>query len=329
MSIAIEPLTDCHHADVFEISRAGWLVDVPDIPHSSFAVFLATLRRSAPAAAHERYVALLDGVAAGFLQLRLPLADNLGNVEMDLLTAPQRRRRGVGRAMWAHAVERTHALGRKHLISASTDHRPDGGAFAVAMGASPGLPEVRSRLDVPPPDQERLDGLLADAWRHADGYRLVQWTGVPPEEFLDDVAYLDSRLNADAPIGDLAMEPEKVDAARVRASAERQIAVGRTALHTGVVHAASGRMVAWTVIAGDNDNPTHAWQNITIVDPDHRGHRLGMIVKLENLRYTLGLRPELAGIDTFNASANRHMLAINETMGFRRVDSWMQWQRTV
>jgi GNAT superfamily N-acetyltransferase len=329
MSIAIESFADSHHDDVYEICRAAWAVDVPDIPYSSPAMFAATLLRSPPATAFERYVAVLDGATAGFLQLRLPQADNLGNVELDLLTAPDSRRCGVGRALWACAVERTHALGRKHLIGATTDHRSDGGAFAVAMGASAGLPETRSRLQVPPPDQERLDALLADSWRHADGYRLVQWTGVPPEEFLDDVAYLDSRMNADAPMGDLAMEPEKVDAARVRANAERQITVGRTVFHTGVVHPASGRMIAWTVLAGDDDTPVHAWQNITIVDPDHRGRRLGMIVKLENLRYTLGLRPELAWIDTFNASANRHMLAINETMGFRRVDSWMQWQRTL
>jgi GNAT superfamily N-acetyltransferase len=329
MPIAIEPLADSHYNDVYEISRLGWKADVPDIPHASPAVFAATLRLPWPTAVHERYVAFLDGVAAGFLQLRMPQADNLGNVELDLLTAPDQRRRGVGRAMWACAVERTHALGRKHLIGASNDHLPDGAAFAVAMGASAGLAEIRSRLDVPPPDRERLDALLVDSWRHADGYVLVQWTGVPPEEFLDDVAYLDGRLNADAPIGDLAIEPEKVDAARVRATEERAIAVGRTAFHTGIVHAASGRMVAWTVIACDNDTPTHAWQNITIVDPDHRGHRLGMIVKLENLRHTSGLRRELVAIDTFNASANRHMLAINETMGFRRVDLWMQWQRTV
>jgi GNAT superfamily N-acetyltransferase len=329
MSIAIEPLTDSHHDDVYEICRAAWAADVPDIPYSSPAVFASTLRQSWPVMAYERHVAFLDGVVAGFLQLRMPQADNLDNIEMDLLTAPERRRRGVGRAMWAHAVERAHALGRKHLVASTTDHRPDGGVFAVAMGASASLPETRNRLDVPPPDQQRLAALLADSWRHADGYRLVQWTGVPPEDFLDDVAYLDSRFNTDAPTGDLAVEPEKVDAARVRASEEHRIAVGRTAFHTGAVHAASGRMIAWTMICGDDDTPTHAWQNITIVDPDHRGHRLGMIVKLENLRHARALRPELAAIDTFNASANRQMLAINETMGFRRVDSWMQWQRTV
>jgi len=329
MSIAIEPFADSHHEYVYEICRTAWAADVPDIPYFSPATFAATMRLSPPATEFERYVAILDGVTVGFLQLAMPQADNLGNVELELLTAPDSRRRGVGRALWGCAVERTHALGRKQLMGPTTDRRPDGGAFALAMGASAGLPETRSRLRVPPPDQERLDGLLADSWRHADGYRLVQWTGVPAEEFLDDLAYLDSRFYADAPIGDLALEPENVDADRARATWERQIAVGRTAFHTGVVHAASGRLIAWTVIAGDNDNPTHAWQNITIVDRDHRGHRLGMIVKLENLRYTRALRPELTAINTFNASANRHMLAINETMGFRRVDSWTQWQRTL
>jgi hypothetical protein len=96
-----------------------------------------------------------------------------------------------------------------------------------------------------------------------------------------------------------------------------------------MVHRASDRLVAWTVLGGPHDNPEHLWQNITIVDPPHRGHRLGMIVKLENLRHVRELRPKLRAVDTFNASSNEHMLAINRTMGFRAVDSWMQWQLTV
>jgi len=47
--------------------------------------------------------------------------------------------------------------------------------------------------------------------------------------------------------------------------------------------------------------------------------------KWTNLRH---IRPELTGIDTFNASANRHMLAINKAVGFRPVDSWIQRQRS-
>jgi hypothetical protein len=103
--------------------------------------------------------------------------------------------------------------------------------------------------------------------------------------------------------------------------------IGR--FHGGVEHLATGRLVAWTTLSGADDTPTHLWQHITIVDPPHRGHRLGMIVKLENLRHAREYRRQLTAIDTFNAAANEHMLAINVAMGFRAVDSWMQWQQTV
>ena len=70
----------------------------------------------------------------------------------------------------------------------------------------------------------------------------------------------------------------------------------------------------------------HAWQFLTVVDPAHRGHRLGLAVKLANLRYALGHEPALRVIDTWNAAANRHMIAINEALGFRPVDVWSKWQ---
>jgi hypothetical protein len=54
-----------------------------------------------------------------------------------------------------------------------------------------------------------------------------------------------------------------------------------------------------------------------------------MIVKIENLRYARSHEPGLEVIDTFNAAANDHMIAINESMGFRKVDGWTQWQLTL
>jgi GNAT superfamily N-acetyltransferase len=329
MPILLEPLADRHHDEVYAICRSAFETDLPDIPYVTRAAFAAMLERPWPDYGYQWWVALLDGVPAGFLQLRLPLAANLGNVELDLLAAPQYRRRGLGRAMWAHAVDGARALGRKHLIASTTDQRPDGGAFAVAMGATAALTDTRSRLDVPPGDQARLDALLADARRHAGGYRIVRWTGVPPEEHLADVAYLESRIYAESPTGDLSIEAGNPDPERYRATEENRIALGRTAFSVGAVHAASGRMIAWTMINGNDDTPTQAWQQGTIVHPEHRGHRLGLLIKLENLRHVRERRPELTAIDTFNASANRHMLAVNEAMGFRRVDVWTQWQVTL
>ena len=75
--------------------------------------------------------------------------------------------------------------------------------------------------------------------------------------------------------------------------------------------------------------PTHCWQQITIVEPKHRGHRLGALVKVANLRYYLEREPSTKIIDTFNAAVNSYMISINEEMGFRPLYSFQNWQRDV
>jgi hypothetical protein len=130
-------------------------------------------------------------------------------------------------------------------------------------------------------------------------------------------------------MGDLDIEAEKVDVARVRANEETQRKRGRRAYHAGMREDATNRLVAWTAINFDAENPDHAWQQITIVDPAHRGHRLGLLVKIENLRQTLEHEPATRDIDTWNAAENTHMIAINETLGYRAVDGWVEWQTAI
>ena len=60
-------------------------------------------------------------------------------------------------------------------------------------------------------------------------------------------------------------------------------------------HVASGRLVAFTELLLSPDAPRQAWQLVTLVHPEHRGHRLGLAVKLANLevlaaRRALGAR---------------------------------------
>jgi RimJ/RimL family protein N-acetyltransferase len=93
------------------------------------------------------------------------------------------------------------------------------------------------------------------------------------------------------------------------------------------VHEETGRLVAWTAIGGDRQLDWFAWQGITIVEPRHRGHRLGALVKVANLRWVRAADPALRVIDTFNAEANTYMIAINEAMGFRPLYAWQAWQR--
>ena len=190
------------------------------------------------------------------------------------------------------------------------------------MGAQEALGDVRRRLDVTRLDQPRLDDSLAEAYRRAAGYRLVRWRGAAPEEYVADVAYLEGRLLIDAPLGDLEWEPEQVDAERIRGTEGRS---RRGAAAVPPRRACTRRPAGWSPGHCSTWAPTadwHAWQQITLVDPAHRGHRLGLLVKIENLRYVLAHEPALRAIDTWNAASNSYMIAINEQLGFRPVDAW-------
>lgn len=339
MDIAVTPLDVADGTAVeraYEIEAATVAADVPDFPPACHQRFVGGLRHPWPGNRPHHALASIDGTPAGFVKIDLPQLDNTDNASVDLSVHPDHRRRGVGRALHEYVVQVVRDEGRKRLVSMSVRQLPGGparssagAAFATALGATSALLDVRRRLDVAAIDEPALDRMLTEAWSRADGYSLVRWQDRTPDEYVDDVAYLDSRLLEDAPMGDLAWEPEKVDADRVRGAEAALRARGRRTYHSGMRHDESGRLVAWTTLDFGASNRWHAFQQITIVEPRHRGHRLGAIVKIENLRYAGAHEPELRMIDTWNAAANDHMISINEAMGFRSVDGWDNWQLTV
>jgi GNAT superfamily N-acetyltransferase len=295
--------------------------------------FLGSLRHPMPGRRGRHFLARVDGVPAGYLYIVLPDLDNTENAAVEVYVPPEHRRRGVGRVLYERAVSVAKEEGRKRLIGDTIDtlpggvRRPSAGAeFARALGAKAALTDVRRRLDLTTVDEDGLSEQLARAWLHAEGYSLVWWRDVVPAEYIDDIAYLDGRLVTDAPMGDLAWEAEVVDRRRIRGAEAANRARQRRRYNTGVRHNESGRVVSFTTLDFEHCPADHAWQQITIVDPSHRGHRLGTIVKIENLRYARVHEPALRFIDTWNAAANAHMIAINEQVGFRTVDSWINWQ---
>ncbi|MCO8274374.1 GNAT family N-acetyltransferase [Actinoplanes sp. TRM 88003] len=323
MRISTGPLASPEIA--YEIARATAIHDCPDIPYQSQKNFLALFDNPPPGYTYERYLGYIDDQPVGYLELTFPQLDNLSNVEVDLLVLPGHRRHGVGRALHALAVERARANDRRHLQAATVDRHPDGAAFAEAMGAKAGLAETRSRLDLTTLDEAKLAELRAEADKRSEGYRLRRWIGVAPDDIIDDLAYLEARLNVDAPTGDINWEPEKLDADRMRKGEEAREKRGRRSYQSGAL--IGDKMVAFTWLVVDLDRPSHVWQNTTLVDPDHRGHRLGLLVKLDNLDHIREQRPAAEAIDTFNATENAFMLDINLAMGFRPVDAWIEWQQ--
>ena len=92
-------------------------------------------------------------------------------------------------------------------------------------------------------------------------------------------------------------------------------------------HRASRRLAGHTVVAVDADQPEYGDQHDTSVLREHRGHRLGMLLKTEMLRWLAEVEPGLRRIDTWNDQDNDHMLAVNERLGYRRTSRNLEFQR--
>ena len=269
--------------------------------------------------------AVLDGEAVGAGWLRTPLLDNLELAELDVHVLPSARRRGVASALLARLESEAAARGRRVMTGLASWPHDAGSAgtgasgpeFARAVGFELALSEVQRELALPVEDRV-LAGLADDAARAHGAYTLRSWTGPVPDDLLDGWARLTSTLVTESPTGDLEVEQEAASADAVReqeAMLERQ---GRTKYNT-VALSADGDLVAYSDLATTIHEPGRAYQWGTLVHPAHRGHRLGVAVKVANLRLLQAERPDIARVTTYNAEVNHHMVGVNEAMGFRPV----------
>jgi hypothetical protein len=48
----------------------------------------------------------------------------------------------------------------------------------------------------------------------------------------------------------------------------------------------------------------------------HRGHRLGLLVKVAMMDWLATAEPRVERIATWNARSNAHMIAVNESLGY-------------
>ena len=83
-----------------------------------------------------------------------------------------------------------------------------------------------------------------------------------------------------------------------------------------------GELVAYTDLVVTEHESERGYQWGTLVRPDHRGHRLGLAVKVANVRLLQETHPQITTVVTFNADVNAPMVAVNERLGFVPVQ-WM------
>jgi RimJ/RimL family protein N-acetyltransferase len=249
--------------------------------------------------------------------------DNLEMAWFTLQVAPGSRRRGHGTAMIRALEGLAGEMGRPLLGMDGWDTDATRG-FAASLGYDRKSAEIRRMLVIE--DVRGLASIREDAWHRAADYELVRVEGHAPDDLLPGLVDLTAAIN-DAPTDDLEWEDEVYSPERVRAYEHAQIESGFRFRRVVARHRASGELAGHTVVVVDAEQPAYAEQHDTSVVRAHRGHRLGLLLKVEMLLWLAEAEPQLERIYTNNAESNRYMIAVNEALGYRPVGRIVEFQR--
>jgi GNAT superfamily N-acetyltransferase len=297
-----------------EAALAAQLADSPETPPFTGSAFRGWLTVGWGGDPREVWLAPgRERAAAGWYRLELPERENQDRAYLNLVVHPEERRRGLGTALLQHAEARAAGQGRSVLSGGARNGTP-GEAFARSAGAEPGVVEVFRMLDLGTLAEGRVAELRRQAEQAAAGYSLVSWTGPVPEEFVAQMAALYAAMN-DAP-HDAGEGPAEWDERRVRESNDRYPCYGTRNYTIVARHDASGELAAYTEMVVDPVDPAWGYQAITAVIRKHRGHRLGLLVKVAMMEWLATSEPQLERMLTSNGESNAHMIAINEALGY-------------
>jgi GNAT superfamily N-acetyltransferase len=334
-AVKVEPLDvddDAQVAAAHEARVAAARAGRPWAKVPSLRELTVELRKPTPSERLEPYVGIVDGEVAGLAMLWFPLLDNTKFTWFDLHVHPRLQRRGVGGALLEHMVERTREDGRATVLTefaVPDDDRNTHGytRFVERHGMTYANTEIRRILDLPV-DPARLEELAAGAAPHHEGYS-VEWYRAPLPEHLRQ-SYCDAynTLAVDAPTGEVEFEEESLNPQTYVEDMALLEAQGRTMLHTVAVHP-TDQVVAYNDLVLSADDPDEVMQWGTLVRREHRGHRLGMAVKVRGLQELAKVAPQAKRIQTTNAEQNAQMVAVNVEVGFRKVEAVVAYQRHV
>jgi GNAT superfamily N-acetyltransferase len=262
----------------------------------------------------------------------IPTNDNthLGSVEV--LVPPRHRRRGIGSALLEHAEGIITAAGRHTILAdvrAPLDDGDEGddGRWATARGYAVANVDGIKVVDLDA-TADRLPALEALAAERLGDYRLAWWTDPAPEEHLASLADAMSQFMEQIPLGDLDLQPEAWTPGRLRAREVRRAAQHRD-LVTVVALDPSGEVAGYTNLTLSPHAPRLASIGDTLVLPGHRGHRLGLGMKVLLHQQLRTLHPGAELIVTGNATTNRWMNAVNDQLGYRLVDRLLELQKVL
>ncbi len=268
-----------------------------------------------------------EGELLGHGTFEAPHWDNpqLGMMFIEVL--PSARGIGVENLLLDAQLEQARDMGRSSLLTFSVETSAQTG-FMTGQGFTVAQRTAQRRLLPDQMDPDQIARLAADAAEHAADYELVRLDGPAPDEMLPELTSLHEAIN-DAPLDEIALETEEYPVERIRRYEAAMRARRQDLYRLMARHRRTGEWGGHTIVCVDNTRPGYAIQEDTSVRREHRGHRLGMLLKASMLLWLREAEPGLTKIDTWNATSNTHMIAVNEALGCHVTALGVALQRTI
>ncbi len=306
------------------ILNAANAVDAPFVPPRTLLRRTMDVRYGWDQSPERHLLARLGGRPVAMADVELGEWDNRDVAWFYLVVHPDHRRQGHGTALLEHVLDVSRAAGRTKFggawwESASTER------FAARHGFARASQEIHRVVRPRELPAGFVEQAVAEAAPHAADYELVRVEGRTPETLLPAVSAITAAIN-DAPIDDLDIEDEVFPVERIRCYETASIESGHRLYRILARHRRTGLPAGHTVVVVDAETPAIGHQHDTAVMGDHRGHRLGLLLKAEMMRWLADVEPQVESIDTWNAESNDHMIAVNERLHYRALGRELAFQ---
>ena len=274
-----------------------------------------------------RYLCLAkDQTPVAVFDVDLPRRDNRHLVWGNINVHPDHRRRGYGTALVTELVRRATEAGRTTIWLGVAEDDLGAREFLEKNGFRYASHDARRRQVLADVDTAVVDELHAQAAVAAADYVIKRLEPPISDEVLEQLVEVTAAIN-DAPMGDLTFEDEVFDVERLRDIETAREGRGDRIYRLAARHKDTGVIGGHTVVALSPLRPEHAGQGDTAVHRDHRGHRLGLLLKIEMMRWLAEVEPQITEITTWNHADNRYMIDVNEAIGYRLSRVFAMYER--
>jgi len=316
--VRVDPDDAAAVAASVDILDAARRADDPDTPPLIPQIEGRLLRYGWDLEPDERFLYVPEGSSqpVAVLDVSAPMRDNRHLLWTQITVHPEHRRRGHGTVLMTEAIRRAREAGRNTLWIGAPEDDLGARAFVERFGFAYASHDARRRQVLANVDRAAVARLEESARAAAADYELQRLTPPVSDEVLAELVEVTAAIN-DAPMGDLTYEDEVFDLQRLKDFQAARAGVGDRVYRVVARHRQTGEAGGHTVVVTHPLQPTWGGQGDTAVAREHRGHKLGLLLKIEMMRWLAEAEPQLEVIETWNQADNSFMIAVNEAIGYR------------